>query len=88
MKRMVLQINMGTDIRGADHAKAAVRALRDAVWHHSLTVADALGQEVDAVAVQGSLKGGLDAPDETSGDIAVIANATATVRLDLTGRQT
>ena len=28
LKRMVLQIGMGTDIRGADYTKAAVRALK------------------------------------------------------------
>jgi hypothetical protein len=52
MKRMVLQIGMGTDIRGADYTKAAVRALRDALWHNSLSVADALGQDVDAMQVE------------------------------------
>ena len=36
LKRMVLQIGMGTDIRGRDYTKAAVRALRDALWHNSL----------------------------------------------------
>ena len=51
-KRMVLQIGMGTDIRGADYTKAAVRALRDALWHNSLSVADALGQDVDAMQVE------------------------------------
>ena len=43
LKRMVLQIGMGTDIRGADYTKAAVRALRDALWHNGLGVADAVG---------------------------------------------
>jgi uncharacterized protein (TIGR02058 family) len=48
---------------------------------------------VDAAAVKASLphgqvsvsvvKGGLDVPDETSGDIAVIASAAVAVRLDL-----
>jgi uncharacterized protein (TIGR02058 family) len=51
LKRMVLQIGMGTDIRGADYTKAAVRALRDALWHNSLSVANALGQPVDAMRV-------------------------------------
>jgi len=36
--RMVLQIGMGTDIRGNEPTKAAVRALRDALWHNSLTI--------------------------------------------------
>src|SRR5947208_10076931 len=35
-KRMVLEIGMGTDIRGADPTKAACRAVRDALWHNSL----------------------------------------------------
>jgi hypothetical protein len=30
-RRVVLQIGMGTDIRGTDYTKAAVRALRDAL---------------------------------------------------------
>ena len=41
LKRIVLQIGMGTDIRGRDYTKAAVRALRDALWHNSLSVANA-----------------------------------------------
>jgi len=51
LKRMVLQIGMGTDIRGADYTKAAVRALRDALWHNSLSIATALGQPLDAMIV-------------------------------------
>ena len=31
MKRMVIEFGMGTDIRGGDYTKAAVRALRDAL---------------------------------------------------------
>src|SRR5712692_4832648 len=50
-KRMVLEIGMGADIRGADPTKAACRALRDALWHNSLSIATALGQPVDAMIV-------------------------------------
>ena len=50
-KRMVLEIGMGTDIRGADPTKAACRALRDALWHNSLSIAPALGQPLDAMIV-------------------------------------
>lgn len=50
-KRLVLQVGMGTDIRGQDYTKAAVRALRDALWHNALSVAAALGQPVDAMRV-------------------------------------
>jgi uncharacterized protein (TIGR02058 family) len=49
-KRMVLEIGMGTDIRGTDPTKAACRALRDALWHNSVSIA-ALGQSSDAMIV-------------------------------------
>ena len=52
LRRMVLEIGMGTDIRGADYTKAAVRALRDALWHNSLTVADAFGVSTDSMVVE------------------------------------
>ena len=52
MRRMLVEIGMGTDIRGADYTKAAVRALRDALWHNSLGVAEALGMPADAMVVE------------------------------------
>ena len=52
LKRMAIEIGMGTDIRGADYTKAAVRALRDALWHNSLNVADALGKPTDSMVVE------------------------------------
>jgi uncharacterized protein (TIGR02058 family) len=51
-KRMILEIGMGTDIRGGDSTKAAVRALRDALWHNSLTIGNLVDQDVDAMRVQ------------------------------------
>ena len=44
-KRVVVEMGMGTDIRGGDYTKAAVRALRDALWHNSLSVTRALGMD-------------------------------------------
>jgi uncharacterized protein (TIGR02058 family) len=52
MKRMAIEIGMGTDIRGAEPTKAAVRALRDALWHNGLSVADAIGKHVDSMFVE------------------------------------
>ncbi|MEQ1614834.1 MAG: Lin0512 family protein [Hyphomicrobiaceae bacterium] len=50
-KRMVLEIGMGTDIRGTDSTKTACRALRDALWHNSLSIATALGHPLEAMQV-------------------------------------
>jgi uncharacterized protein (TIGR02058 family) len=51
IKRMVLEIGMGTDIRGGDSTKAACRALRDALWHNTLAITTALGKPLDAMIV-------------------------------------
>ena len=50
--RMVMEIGMGTDIRGTEPTKAAVRALRDALWHNSLGVADIMGVDTDSMWVE------------------------------------
>ena len=52
MKRVMVEIGMGTDIRGPDYTKAAVRALRDALWHNGLSVANALGKKTDDMVVE------------------------------------
>ena len=79
LKRMVLQIGMGTDIRGADYTKAAVRALRDALWHNSLSVADALGQDVDAMRVEVTI--GVPRPGQVdkAAVLAVLPHGTGTI---------
>ncbi len=79
LKRLVLEIGMGTDIRGGDMTKAAVRALRDALWHNSLTVAAALGQPTDAMQVEVTI--GVPKPDQvdTAQVLAVLPHGTGTV---------
>ncbi len=80
-KRVVLEIGMGTDIRGADYTKAAVRALRDALWHNSLSVADALGLDVDSMQVEVTV--GVPQPGEvdTEAVLAVLPHGTGTVNV-------
>ncbi len=81
LKRMVLQIGMGTDIRGADYTKAAVRALRDALWHNSLSVADALGQHVDSMQVEVTI--GVPHPErvDKAAVLAILPHGTGTVNV-------
>lgn len=80
-KRVVLEIGMGTDIRGRDYTKAAVRALRDALWHNSLTVAGALGVPVDSMQVEVTI--GVPEPDQvdTAQVLAVLPHGTGTVNV-------
>ena len=43
LTRMIVELGMGTDLTGADYTKAAIRALKDALWHNSLNIANAIG---------------------------------------------
>ena len=38
LKKVALEIGMGTDIRGGDYTKAALRAVQDALHHSSLAM--------------------------------------------------
>lgn len=80
-KRVVLEIGMGTDIRGADYTKAAVRALRDALWHNSLSVADALGLDVDSMQVEVTVGVPQPAKVDTEAVLAVLPHGTGTVNV-------
>lgn len=81
MKRMVVEIGMGTDIRGADYTKAAVRALRDALWHNSLNVAAALGMPADAMVVEVLI--GVPKPEcvDKAQVLAVLPHGTGSVKV-------
>ena len=71
LKRMVLQIGMGTDIRGADYTKAAVRAVQDAIHHSSLSFIRTLG--LDSRKMQVEVTIGVQHPEKV--DAALVKNA-------------
>jgi uncharacterized protein (TIGR02058 family) len=80
-KRVVTEMVMGTDIRGGDYTKAAVRALRDALWHNSLSVTRALGMDVDSMRVEVII--GVPKPEavDTAQVLAVLPHGTGEVRV-------
>ncbi|GGJ43575.1 Lin0512 family protein [Neoroseomonas lacus] len=79
LRRMVLEIGMGTDIRGSDYTKAAVRALRDALWHNSLSIGAAVDQPVDAMNVEVLI--GVPKPDQVDKAevLAILPHGTGSV---------
>lgn len=81
LKRMAVEFGMGTDIRGADYTKAAVRALRDALWHNSLGVARALGMPTDSMVVDVLI--GVPKPElvDKAAVLAVLPHGTGTVKV-------
>ena len=41
--RLAIELGIGTSLRRNDYTKAAERAIRDALWHNSLNLAEAFG---------------------------------------------
>ncbi|MBT6273125.1 MAG: hypothetical protein HOI95_03225 [Chromatiales bacterium] len=80
-KRMVLEIGMGTDIRGTEPTKAAERALRNALWRNSLSASAALGLDTDAMRVEVTI--GVPDPDavDTQQILDVLPHGTGTVKV-------
>ena len=68
-KRLLMEIGMGTDLRGQDYTKAAVRGLKDALWHNSISIAPALGYSRDEMFVD--VQVGVAQPDKV--DKAAVA---------------
>src|SRR5690554_2549618 len=49
--RLVHQFGMGTSIRSRNYTEAAARAIRDALWHNSLNLADAFDFPREAMLI-------------------------------------
>jgi len=73
---VAVEFGMGTDLQGGDHTKAAIRALKDALWHNSLNMADAFGFPREAMQVHVKVS-------EDGSKFTVIANVAATVSFDM-----
>ena len=66
--RVAMEFGMGTSLRQADYTKAAVRALSDALWHNSLSMAEAFGFDKSDMIVDVEI--GVQQPDAV--DIASV----------------
>lgn len=80
LKRLVLQLGMGTDIHGGDSTKAAERAVRDALWRNFMTVADALGQPRENMQID--VRIGAPRPETIDRDVVAGVFPYGTVRVD------
>jgi uncharacterized protein (TIGR02058 family) len=81
LKRMVVEMGMGTDLQGQDYTKAAVRALKDALWHNALSIAPAFGFEREQMIIEVSI--GVAKPGQVDTDAvkAVLPYGQATVEV-------
>jgi len=61
-KRVVTQFGMGSSIRSKNYTEAAARAIRDALWHNSLNVAEAFDFPKTAMIIDVEI--GVQKPEE------------------------
>lgn len=79
LKAMAVEFGMGTDLGGADYTKAAIRAVKDALWHNSLTVADAFGVPPDEMQIEVHIGAGEPGQVDTEAVAEVFPYGKATV---------
>ena len=66
LKRCLLEMGMGVDLHGRDYTKSAQKAVRDALWHNSVSFPRVFGSGPDAMHVQVTI--GSPNPDAVDGE--------------------
>ncbi|WP_424988555.1 Lin0512 family protein [Microbulbifer sp. S227A] len=70
MKRMLTEFGMGASLRRGDYTEAARRAVKDALWHNSINMAELFGFPKDAMQI--TVEIGVQKPDQVDAD-AILA---------------
>jgi uncharacterized protein (TIGR02058 family) len=88
LKRMVMELGMGTDLQGEDYTKAACRAVHNALRQNSLHVYDAFGVSRDDMVVEIII--GVARPDrvDTNAVSDMLPYGSRTVRAEAGGMDT
>ena len=50
-KPLLIEFGMGTSLRRADYTEAATRALKDALWHNSINLAELFDKPKEAMSI-------------------------------------
>lgn len=64
--RLLSEFGMGTSLRRRDYTEAAKRAIKDALWHNSVSLAEAFGAEKSAMIIDVEI--GVQAPDQVDAE--------------------
>ena len=62
VKRLLTEFGMGSSLRRQDYTEAASRAVRDALWHNSINLAELYGK--DKSEMQITVEVGVQKPEE------------------------
>lgn len=65
-KRVAMELGMGSSLRQHDYTKAGIRAVENALWHNSLSMADAFGFPKEAMIIDVDIAA--QKPDEVDRD--------------------
>ena len=65
-KRLLTEFGMGTSLRRQDYTEAAVRALKDALWHNSINLAELFGKSKEDMRL--TVEIGVQDPDAVDRD--------------------
>ncbi len=69
MTRLLTEFGQGTSLRRGDYTEAACRAVRDALWHNSINLAELFGFPKEAMQIRVDI--GVQQPDKV--DTAKVA---------------
>lgn len=80
-KRLLVEFGIGTSLRRQDYTEAASRAVRDALWHNSINLAELFGFSKEAMLIDVEI--GVQAPDrvDAASIAALFPYGTPTVRV-------
>ena len=65
-KRVAMELGMGSSLRQHDYTKAGIRAVENALWHNSLSMADAFGFPKESMIIDVDIAA--QKPDEVDRD--------------------
>ncbi|WP_120633019.1 Lin0512 family protein [Ruegeria sp. EL01] len=60
--RVLVEFGMGTSLRRMDYTEAALRAVKDALWHNSVNMAELFGFPKEAMIIDAEI--GVQQPDQ------------------------
>lgn len=64
---LLVEFGMGSSLRRGDYTQAAERAVRDALWHNSINLAELFGFDKSEMAI--TLDVGVQEPDKVDVDV-------------------
>ena len=71
VKRLLTEFGMGSSLRRRDYTQAAVRAVKDALWHNSINLAELFGKDKTEMLIDVEI--GVQDPDAVNcADVAEI----------------